>query len=67
MKTISTMKSISCIIVALAAVDSLTNCTTYIEPEISPPTASTTTVTRTTEDPYGASGSVTTRKTTTTY
>jgi hypothetical protein len=61
------MKSTLSIILAFAAVASLTNCATYIEPDVSTPAASTTTVTRTAEDPYGASGTVTTRKTITNY
>lgn len=57
-------------VASVAAV--LTNCTTYVDPNVTvpapAPTTSTTTTTRTTADPYlPYSSSVTTQKKTTTY
>jgi hypothetical protein len=43
----------------------LSNCTTYVAPDVEPTTTATSTTTQTTTDPYFPGASVTTRKTTT--
>ena len=60
------MKSLPTSLAILALVIAVTNCTTYVDPDVSTPATSTTT-TRTTTDSYMPGAAVTTeRKTTTT-